>query len=68
MSTGKSLVEYLADGPRFDTSTARRAIIEGRVKVNGEIVEDPAFRLSFEEGFILDVDTKTTPTTTKESA
>lgn len=59
MSKEQSLVDYLVDVSRFsikplDTSMARRMIVEGEVKVNGEVVTDPAFRLPFDEGFFIE--------------
>lgn len=56
----QSLVDYLADGSstefEYDTSKARRAIVEGLVKVNGKSITDPSFRLPFETGFVVEVD------------
>jgi predicted rRNA methylase YqxC with S4 and FtsJ domains len=58
MSNEQTLVDYLVDTSKtpLDTSMARRLIVEGRVKLNGEVVTDPAFRLPFDDGFILQVD------------
>lgn len=59
MTKNQTLVDYLADGSstefKCDTSLARRAIVEGFVKFNGEIITDPAFRLPFETGFVVEV-------------
>jgi ribosomal protein S4 len=59
MTKNQALVDYLADGSstqfKHDTSTARRAIVEGRIKVDGEVVTDPSFRLPFETGFVVEV-------------
>jgi len=60
MSEEKTLVDYMVDVAQetkrvMDTSMARRLIVEGRVKVNGEVVTDPAFRLPFADGFIVQV-------------
>lgn len=61
MAKEQSLVDHLADGSltQFgrDTSMARRAIVEGRVKVDGAVITDPSFRLPFEKGFIIEVAT-----------
>lgn len=41
----------------FDHSMARRFIIEGRVRINGEIIEDPSFRLTDDQkGRVVEVD------------
>lgn len=66
MSKNQSLVEYISEMPysEIDASLARRLIVEGRVKVNGEVVEDPAFRLPFDDGFFVDIDRKEKPTAT----
>jgi hypothetical protein len=65
MTKKQSLVEYLADGSstefKRDTSIARRAIVEGLVKVNGEVITDPSFWLPFEEGFVVEVATTKEP-------
>lgn len=59
MAKEQSLVDYLADGSSIqfkrDTSMARRAIVEGLVKVDGKVVTDPSFRLPFEDGFVIEV-------------
>ena len=59
MTKNQTLVDYLADGHtkefKCDTSMARRAIVEGRIRVNGDVVTDPAFRLPFEEGFVVEI-------------
>lgn len=60
MAKEQALVDYIAEMPysEIDTSLARRLIVEGRVKVNGEVVTDPAYRCSFTDGFIIDIDRK----------
>lgn len=40
-----SLVDFLAEAAKTDTSVIRRAIVEGAVSVNSQVVEDPAYRL-----------------------
>lgn len=43
--TSKPLVEYLADVGQMSMSMARRRVVQGAVKVNGEVVDNPAARL-----------------------
>lgn len=61
MSKEQTLVDYMVDTAKatkrvMDTSMARRLIVEERVKVNGEVVTDPSFRLPFDTGFIVHVE------------
>lgn len=42
---GVPLVNFLADVACVSTSVARRFVVQGDVKVNGEMVDDPAARL-----------------------
>lgn len=44
------LVDVLSECANIDTSMARRVIVEGRVKVDDRVVEDPAARLPHEYG------------------
>ena len=44
------LVNVLATCATVDTSVARRMIVEGRVKVDDVVVDDPAARLPNEVG------------------
>ena len=44
------LVDVLSKCANIDTSMARRAIVEGRVKVDDHVVDDPAARLPNEHG------------------
>lgn len=57
MSTGVSLVEYVADLLVRDTSIARRFIVEGCIKVDGEVISDPAFRLPQSQAHRIKIDT-----------
>ncbi|NDE17458.1 hypothetical protein EBZ80_21250, partial [bacterium] len=45
-----SLVDVLSQCANIDTSVARRVIVEGRVKVDDRVVDDPAARLPNEHG------------------
>lgn len=60
MSKEQTLVDYIVDTAKetkrvMDSSMARRLIVEERVKVDGEVVADPAFRLPFESGFVVQI-------------
>ena len=46
----KYLVNFLAENTRLDTSMARRAIIEGRVTVDGVVVTDTTAELDSDIG------------------
>jgi len=39
------LVDFLAEAAKTDTSVIRRAVVEGAVTVNSQVIEDPAHRL-----------------------
>ena len=41
-----SLVDILSNLTVLDTSEARRVIVEGRVRVDGSVVDDPAARVA----------------------
>jgi predicted rRNA methylase YqxC with S4 and FtsJ domains len=56
MTKAQSLVDYMSDNySAIDTSTARRLIIEGRVAVNGAVIDDPEFWLDFDAGFVVEI-------------
>jgi 16S rRNA U516 pseudouridylate synthase RsuA-like enzyme len=40
------LVDILSNLTVLDTSEARRVIVEGRVRVDGDVVDDPAARVA----------------------
>jgi hypothetical protein len=59
MPKDQTLVDYIVDTAQhsktpIDTSIARRMIVEGRVRVNGDTITDPAFRLTSDQGFIVE--------------
>lgn len=45
------LSDVLSTCAGIDTSVARRMIVMGQVKVNGDVVDDPSARLCNEPGF-----------------
>lgn len=49
----KPLVNFLSEVAPMSTSMARRRVVQGAVKVNGEVVDDPAARLTRDEGQLL---------------
>lgn len=49
MSQKKPLVDFIAEATGQSTAESRKWIVLGKVKVNDQIVDDPATRLSAEK-------------------
>lgn len=57
MSDALTLVDYVSAIIDSDTSIARRFIVEGCIKVDGAVVDDPAFRMPKEQAHRIKINT-----------